>query len=144
MVIIYKYWFFLIPSLLFSPSFLLLFPYSILTLFPFPTCLQVMWLCPRQIVFSRSLTWFSLFTFHSVVSPLDVDKSHTFLFHHGGRCGKVPSRHRAEKGPGKWRGQRRTSTQQRVHREWCSETPALRSRWKIVSKQPAHFQNTDC
>lgn len=118
-------------------TFPLLFPDSSFTLFPFPTCLQVVRFVEVFFFpFCFSWWWMShfplpiciVFSFHSIVSPLDADKSHLFhqVFMEKFHC------HGAEKGPGRWVGEGRSSTQQGVCRWWCLVTPTLGSRWKIV------------
>lgn len=152
MVIIFKYWFFLIPSLLFSPS--LHFPSSSLTpfsrlspghatlskadIFSFLHLLMVDVSLDFPLFVSRLfLPFCSLTTRCRQISHIPFSLGFNGVGGRGGfHC------HRAEKEPGKWRCQSRTFTQQRVCRWWCSET--VGSRWRIVFKQPAHFQNTDC
>lgn len=105
-------------------TFPLLFPDSSATLFPFPTCLQVVRFVKVRFFFPFCISWWWMshfplpicivFSLHSTVSPLDADKPHLFHQVFMWVCVESSIVNGAEKGPGRWVGDGRSSTQQCV------------------------------
>lgn len=142
---------FLIPSLLFSPSSH--FPsssltparlYSLFTLvsrssglsksdFFFPFCISWWWMS------HFSLPICIVFSFHSIVSPLDADKSHLFHQVFMGVCGKVPL---------SWCRKRTREVSRwgkKFHTAVCVSLMVFGdSNTRVPLEDHFHFHNTDC